>query len=59
MSEDLRALFTQKPLRFLPTQTHRDLAEVHEPTAGGQKPAFTENLDARVLISAARVAHHQ
>lgn len=48
---DLRAVFPQKFICFPRIQANRDLAEVHEADrASGQKPAFTEDLDARVLI---------
>jgi hypothetical protein len=48
---DLRAIFPQKPLQFLRIQAIRDLAEVHDAhRARGQKPAFTEDLNAPVLI---------
>ena len=56
-------MFPQKPLQFLRIQTIRDLEEVHDTdTARGQKPAFTEDLDAPVLIqgqSPTRLAPHQ
>jgi hypothetical protein len=48
---DLRAIFPQKPLQVLRIQAIRDLAEVHDADkARGQKPAFTEDLNAPVLI---------
>ena len=47
----LRAIFPQKRLQLLRIQATRDLAEVHDADrAGGQKPAFTEDLNASVLI---------
>jgi len=47
----LRAIFPQKPLQLLRIQAIRDLAEVHEADrARGQKPTFTEDLNAPVLI---------
>jgi len=47
----LRAVFPQKPFQFLGIQAIRNIAEVHEADrARGQKPAFTEDLDAPVLI---------
>jgi hypothetical protein len=47
----LRTIFPQKPLQLLRVQALRDLAEVYDTDrAGGQKPAFTKNLNAPVLI---------
>jgi hypothetical protein len=47
----IRAVLSQKSLRFLRVQAIRDLAEVHDANrASGRKPAFTEYLDARFLI---------
>jgi hypothetical protein len=51
---DLRPLFPQKPLRFLRAQAFRNAVESHDAEAvavnSGQKPAFTQNLKARVNI---------
>ena len=59
----LRAVFPKKPLQFLRIQAIRDLAEVHKTNlARGQKPAFTEDVDAPVLIegqSPTCTAEHQ
>jgi hypothetical protein len=47
----LRAIFPQKPLQLVRVQALRGLAEVYDTErAGGQKPVFTEDLDAPVLI---------
>ena len=49
---DLRSILPQIPLRFLRIEAIWDLAEVHDGQgrARGQKPAFTEDLYAPVLI---------
>jgi len=48
---DLDAVFPQKSLRFFRIQAIRDVAEIHNADrASGQKPALTEDVDARVLI---------
>jgi len=47
----LRAIFPQIPFQFLRIQAIRDLAKVHEADrTRAQKPAFTEDLNAPVLI---------
>ena len=60
---DLRAAFPQKSLRFLCIQATRDVSEIYDADrAGGQKPAFTEDLNAPVLIQGqapTRRGHHQ
>jgi hypothetical protein len=59
----LRALFPQKPLQFLRIQAVWDLEQVHDTDRRrGQKPTFTQDLDARVLVegqSPTRFARHQ
>ena len=50
-TELLCAALSEKSLRFLGIQAIWDLAEIHDANwASGQKPAFTENPDARFLI---------
>jgi hypothetical protein len=47
----LRTIFPQKPLQFLRVQALRDLSKIYDADrAGGQKPAFTKNLNAPVRI---------
>ena len=44
-------MFPQKPHHFLGIQSARDLAKVHDANRPSrQKPAFTEDLHAAVLI---------
>jgi hypothetical protein len=48
---NLRAIFPQKPLEVLRVQALRDGSQIYDADrAGGQKPAFTEDLNAPVLI---------
>jgi hypothetical protein len=59
---DVRTIFPQKRLQLLRIQAVRDLAEVHDADrAIRQRPAFTEDLDAFVLIQGqpfTRRRHH-
>jgi hypothetical protein len=48
---DLCAAFPQKPLGFLCIQAARDVSKIYDAyRAGGQRPAFTQDLNAPVLI---------
>jgi hypothetical protein len=59
---NLRAIFPQKSLQLLLIQAIRDVSKIYDADrAGGQKPAFTEDLNAPVLIQGqpfTRRRHH-
>jgi hypothetical protein len=47
----LRTIFPQKPLQLLRVQALRDVSKIYDADrTGGQIPAFTEDLNAPVLI---------
>jgi hypothetical protein len=58
----LRTIFPQKPLQLLRIQATRDVSKIYDADrTGGQKPAFTEDLNASVLIQGQppiRRGHH-
>jgi hypothetical protein len=57
-----RTAFPEESLRFLRVEAVRDTTEVHYTKAlSGQKPAFSENPDASVIVDrqfASRYGHH-
>jgi len=60
----LRTIFPQKPLQLLRIQATRDVSKIYDAyRAGGQRPAFTQDLNAPVLIqgqpSTGRGHHHE
>ena len=60
----LRTIFPEKPRQLLRVQALRDVSEIYNADrAGGQKPAFTKNLNTPVLIqgqpSTGRGHHHE